>query len=93
MQTFAEAIKARGLKEPATKSVKWHNAMQSKKENRCLWFPEIKDVTHRALIEAQAPGALFVSPPQEYGEEVQFSSRDLTDWYVREFIHRNHLKH
>jgi len=91
MQTFKEAIAARGLKDPQPRSVKWHNAQQSRKENRTLAFPLDKDVCHRALVEAQAPGFTFVG--QESSDEAPvFSSRGLTDWYVREFSLRNHLK-
>ena len=53
-------------------------------------FPSIRDVAYRALVEAQSP--LFThSPPVEPGDELQFSSRGLTDWYVGEFCRINHL--
>lgn len=54
-------------------------------------MPSEKDLLHRALVEAQSP--LFtVSPAVESGETTQFSSRGLTDWYVREYLRLNHLK-
>lgn len=56
-----------------------------------LVFPEEKGVLHQALVEAQGP--LFtVSPPAEPGDETQFSSRGLTDWYAEQFAQLNHLK-
>jgi hypothetical protein len=89
--TFQQAIAKRGLKDPQPRSVKWHNAHQSRKENRALAFPDDRAVCHRALVEAQAPGFTFVG--QEPGDDGPvFSSKGLTDWYVREFIHSNHLK-
>ena len=54
-------------------------------------YPSIRDVSHRALIEAQGP--LFThNVPSEPGDETQFSSRGLTDWYVEQFAQLNHLK-
>ena len=54
-------------------------------------FPSVRDTTHQAVAQQQAQG-FTVSPVEEPGDEFQFSSRGLTDWYVRQFCQLNYLK-
>lgn len=54
-------------------------------------FPPVRDTTHQAVVQQQAPG-FTVSPVEEPGDEFQFSSRGLTDWYVSQFCKLNSLK-
>jgi hypothetical protein len=54
-------------------------------EKHDRYFPNVLDVKHRVLIEAQGP-LLTVN------EDGEVSSRDLTDWYVDKFCRLNHLK-
>lgn len=85
MTTLREAIQARGLKDPKTLTVKQARAAQARRSAGTYNFPHVKDLQHRLLVEAQGP-LLTVN------DDGEFSSRGLTDWYVAEFIKRNHLR-
>lgn len=89
MKTFSEAIAERGLKEPKPRTTRYWNSrpIAGSKPN----MPAEEEVLHRALVEAQGPLFTF-SPKVEFQDEFQFSSKSLTDWYVREFCRLNGLK-
>lgn len=48
-------------------------------------IPAPKALQHQLLVEAQGPGLTV-------NEDGEFSSRGLTDWYVRQFCQANDLK-
>lgn len=89
MKTFQQALAERGLKDPKPRSVAYWNSRPIA-GSRCR-VPDATDVLHRALVEAQGPLFTF-NPKVEYQDEVQFSSKSLTDWYVREFERLNGLR-
>jgi hypothetical protein len=56
-----------------------------------LRYPTLFEVSHQIAIEIQGPG-MTINAPVELSDELQFSSRGLTDWYVRTFCTTNALK-
>ena len=60
-------------------------AQRRAQRHHLVGVPELRSVKHQVLIEAQSP--LF-----SVNEDGEFSSRGLTDWYVREFEKINGLR-
>jgi hypothetical protein len=48
-------------------------------------FPSVRDLSHRVLVESQAPDGVTVN------EEGEISGKALTQWYVHEFCRLNGL--
>ena len=90
VMSFDDLAKRMKVKLPA-RDAKPRKSHFSLAERSTRGFPDENAVLRQALTEAQSP--LFThSPPVEPGDELQFSSRGLTDWYVGEFCRINHLK-
>ncbi len=85
MKTFAQAIADRGIKEPPVRSVKYWNSRPISVGER--HFPKDKEVFHKALLHP-----LTVVPREAGDDELVFSSRQLTDWYVATYCNYNRLK-
>lgn len=90
--SLLDAIQAKGLKDPKPRSTNFYNAQVRKLSPGRYNYPRDNDLQHRILIERQSPLFTF-NVPDCIGDEQQFSSRGLTDWYVSEFCKLNHLKH
>lgn len=80
-----DLIAKRGLKLTKPPSVKQAHANVRKQSGAPRAFPDYKSLQHQILIEAQSP--LFTA-----NEDGEFSSRSLTDWYVKAYCRLNYLK-
>lgn len=89
-ETLAEHLSRKGIKDPVIRSAKWHHAQVLKQSPGAYRFPSDSNFQHQMLIERQSPLFTF-NVPDCIGDEQQFSSPGLTDWYVRNFCALNNL--
>ncbi len=90
VRSFDELAKRMGKKLPA-RGANPRKVRFNLNEKSPHGFPDTTEVMRRARVEAQGP--LFtLAPVVELGDEILFSSRGLTDWYVGQYLAINHLK-
>lgn len=87
VETFAEAIQRRGLKDPGKRCIK--PRLSTAKTPHA--YPSDQNLQHWILIEAQGPH--FTRYYDDDGVSgIVFSSPGLTDAYVKEYCRLNKLR-
>lgn len=80
--TFDQALERIDAKKARAKF-----AAQRREERRITRaYPSIRDVSHRVIVEAQAPGGVTIN------EEDEVSGKGLTQWYVDQYCRLNNLR-
>jgi tRNA1(Val) A37 N6-methylase TrmN6 len=83
MLTFDEAI---AKIDPKKQKARFQRQRRLEERTHLKIYPTIKQVAHRVIVEAQAPGGVTLN------EDDEVSGKGLTDWYVETYCKLNGLR-